>query len=645
MDAILSGVGLCAMLIVPGYATFMAFREPIKHLKISFFEYVFFWVLIGALMISLIAFTLAALGYFSLFNLLALVLAYTVATVLLGEKKNLCPRITLNLQTSRIDDVQLLFLFLLAAILFLHPFEYLSLHRDAGVLFNTGVHIAKTGSLVFTDPILKDMPLSARKVFYQFGQIAQTKVYGLQFPLHSLYVTDLQTGEVRPGYLKLYPVWVAIIYSFLGLRGALYTVSLFGILSVIGIYLTAKSLFDSKIGTIASILLCLNFVQIYFSRLPGAEILFQFLTFGGIYSFVFFYRTNNTLSGIISALCFGELFLTRLDAVLLIVPLSLYMIYEVIKKKIRKRIVFHLTFLLLLLFSVIYYIRIEEVYITAVMKGFIAEEIFGEAAPGANNLIANIERLGWYAGDLTILLACVGVIFILQKDRNIPTYLFLGIGLSYFLFYLNNVHNIIVNPWVMRRYVSVTVPFLILCATYSLRKICGRMSRGKTLGILLICYLVIFSIVTSTTVINHVDFEGLTGQAEEFAGYFDDEAIVIFNNDMQKTTLSYPMKYIFNKNSILLPREPTTIEEISEYVKMCRIWDGEGRKIYVINPSDGFMRSLSEFGVEFVYVTKYTTDVPYLKTSVDSFPSEIDYIKTDLQVYRLQLRPDLLVGE
>jgi hypothetical protein len=311
-------VTLPLIFFIPGYVTFTVFKvNKIENPKLSFFETVFLQILCSICITGWVALTLAEIGHFSLWFLSALLLSYSLLIVITFKIKiSSCtlPRLKRNLET-----IFLILIIALAIVLFFHPSQEINLQHDIGVYINTGVNIAKTGSITIYDPILRTMPDSLRDDFYHIFDEPYPMYEGKQFPDFSIINSDL--GIVLPFQPPLRQVWFAIFYSLFGLFGGLYSQPFFGLVAVLSVFLVGKSIWNWRVGAIASTLLTVNFAQVFFSQYTSPEILFQFLTFSGIATFILFLRHHNGFFGIVSAMCFGQLFMTRIDAPFILIPL------------------------------------------------------------------------------------------------------------------------------------------------------------------------------------------------------------------------------------------------------------------------------------------------------------------------------------
>jgi hypothetical protein len=592
-------------------------------------------------------------------------------------------------------------------VLFFHPFENITLFYDAGPIVNSGVHIGQTGSIVIYDQILAGMPDSIRPIFYQMTPESVPRYYGLQFRDFGLYITDLNRGRIIPQYLQLFPTWIAIFYSIFGLEGFLYVTPLFGVLSIITIYFIGKNLFNWKYGVICAFLLCANFIQIWYSRYPGAEMLFQFLFFSGILLLILFDKTNSMFFGIFSSLCLGLLFLTRVDAFFILIPISIYFIYLKLTTRLGKNhLIFLICFSCVVIYSILYYYYIAYPYVFDQFSGVIQVikatfPTFYKASPiifllcilsyiGILNrkyIFPSIEKvdkykpyfinfmvfitisillwaylnrydfppgiggsnlmmLGWYITDIGVLIGLIGLILMIYKKPRAHHIFILFISV-FTLFFLIHIQNQVIHPWAMRRYVSVVMPAIIIGIVNMLFLVQKRIS--PRLVALTVVLILLINISASGFILNHTENEGMLDQVGEIANNFDSNSIIIFSQSVLRG-VSFPLKYIYNRNAILLPKEPDD-ENIDEFIEMVNIWHQEEKEVYLVNPSQKLKDKLST-NIKIDTFLNYTIETKLLKhteakstlmgprndptdTSIE-IPSKIKRLSYDLTIYELK---------
>jgi hypothetical protein len=188
------------------------------------------------------------------------------------------------------------------------PHETVMGSQDAGVYFNTGASIVRTGGILLQDPLLPTVGAAANskeiggKIISQVLVGVAKKEDRFQFVkylrLPGFYIRDndagLTTGEVVPQFFHLFPAWLAIGFSLGGLRAETYVTPLLGILSVFAVYLTALRLFPARrwrwLAPLAAGFLALNGIQIWFSRYSMSEVALEFLAFVALYGFMLLLR-------------------------------------------------------------------------------------------------------------------------------------------------------------------------------------------------------------------------------------------------------------------------------------------------------------------------------------------------------------------
>jgi len=322
-------LALPLLLLLPGYLTlYLPLWGGTSKIKTALGECIFLSSLLSVLIAGWLGLILAQLGLFSLGNLLlALIIYLASCLVFIAVKKINLAFSPLAIRLSW-EDAIIIALLCLSLLLYARPGEYILAWLDPGWYVNAGIHVAKTGSLAGESRIFSSLPPPAKPLFYH--SFASFKEMFPYFPdvesrgiyLMSFAMADPDRGELSAYHPPLFSIWIAIFYALGGLRFCLYAAPLFGALSVLGFYLAGREMFDRKVGLLAAILLCVNFTQIYFSRVPYSEVFSQLLLFSGIYALATYIREHKPLYAVIAALSFGQALLARLENVILILPLA-----------------------------------------------------------------------------------------------------------------------------------------------------------------------------------------------------------------------------------------------------------------------------------------------------------------------------------
>ena len=192
-------------------------------------------------------------------------------------------------------------LLLAGALTFSHPFETIVGGEDAGIYFNTGGLIARTGAIRAIDPGLGafgDAPRdaaaegAARHVLLPPPDRGGQDKRFLFLDWQRLSGFNLVPGAgntVTPQFLHLFPTWLALWATFGGGVGAMvYGGAAFGLLGVATTTLLARRLFGTAVGLLAGALLAFNGLQLWFARQALTEVLLQALLVGGLFAWALF---------------------------------------------------------------------------------------------------------------------------------------------------------------------------------------------------------------------------------------------------------------------------------------------------------------------------------------------------------------------
>lgn len=232
--------------------------------------------------------------------------------------------------------------FALAILLFARPAEYVIGNSDAGTYVNTGANIARTGAIAIHDTQVAQLEPDPAKTFY--WQLINPFMLYKQVRLPGFFIADQAEGLVLPQFLHLYPLWLAVWDSLLGVERGLYATPLIALLGSIAFYFLAKELFGKRVARLAFLLLVVTVPQFWFARYPVAEAMTQFLVLTGMYALL---RMNRPLysaltqgrdigSALLAGIAFGELFLVRSDSVLFLAPLFMYGLGLILLRKWRR---------------------------------------------------------------------------------------------------------------------------------------------------------------------------------------------------------------------------------------------------------------------------------------------------------------------
>ncbi len=200
--------------------------------------------------------------------------------------------------------------------------EYIASQRDPGEHVNIAVRLAQEQGLRFIDPDFQDFDKDRQKLFLPV--LLENALYLEAVPGFSL--LDAETGEMLPQYLHLFPLWLSLAFKLWRFDGLFGFNVILGLLSLVLLVALAVEIFRSRtIGLMASTLLCLNLGQIWLVRSPFSETLAQVLLLAGVWMLTLTLSRRQGGLGFLSGLVFGLSLMVRIDSVLAILAVSLFL--------------------------------------------------------------------------------------------------------------------------------------------------------------------------------------------------------------------------------------------------------------------------------------------------------------------------------
>ena len=549
---------LFLVFFLPGYALFNAL---IKHkiTELSFSESLFVFFVTSLLISGWISLLLSSLGLFSILNLVAIIIIFSIPLIGLKFFYKSKP-VPLEGPKINRNSIILVSLILTSTILFFQPY-FPEVGLDSIIIISHAVNIAKTGSNVAFDPLIEEVGTEFRDVIYhKYKRYAHYGFQNLEFPGYGFYYNN-NSNFILFQYFDFYPILLSIIYSVLGLEFFLYFTPFIATVSLISVYFLTRRLFGDLIAFISLILLQLNFAQIFFARYPGAEILFQMLVFTGLYALHMWLHFNRSFFAFLSALSFGTLVLVRPDFPLIYPAIVILLSVMMFSKNPKKGfIIFYATFFLVNVASIIYIYKFDLPYFLDQIPHFLRSNTnllisllimptllpvlffipIKKLNPRINpnrtkiifelvtflvflsfifayflrpqievnfNKIITIYLLEYSLSQIGLVFGIFGIASLLhsfqklEESKKLTIIVFILIGISYTAFYLEQLRNqSIFFPWPYRRYITVIIPFFTILISYTLCKfyeLRKNVRDSKFIFYILIFFLVSYSISTS----------------------------------------------------------------------------------------------------------------------------------------------------
>lgn len=368
-------------------------------------EMLFQSVLISTLLISVLAFSLAQGGCFSLFLLLLLVFGLLVLFAVLLWRR----RIPLALPRPTWADLFPAVLMVLSVGVAFHPHEYLLGSGDAGGYVHIGVTIADTGGIVFSDPELVGLEQGTAQRELLFPDMPMPGMEARYFHFPVFLIGNWEQRQIVPQFYHLFPTWIALGYSLLGLRGSLYITPLFGVLAILSVYFAGKQVLGRWAGLLGSLFLSVNVVQMWFSRYPTSEIMTQYFVFATVYLLTLWLEPSlmpkeTAWWGVLAAGALGTLLVTRVDSQVTLLPIALWALYKLLFRweDFRAHWPFFLTLGLALAYFLFYVFRISGRYTLGSLLGLYYYLLYprtfflvGGLGLGGFLLVVFLGRRGW----------------------------------------------------------------------------------------------------------------------------------------------------------------------------------------------------------------------------------------------------------
>jgi len=485
---------------------------------------------------------------------------------------------------------------------------------------------------------------------------------------------------------------MAIFYSLLGPSGALFATPLFGALSIWVFYLLGRRLFSQKVALTSACLLALSFPQIYFSRASYSEALTQFLLLSGLYTLALFLDSQRRPCLLLAGLCLGETLLTRLDSLILLVPLLILIICWLVQGHGQRlawlllpfgAVAVHaLTYLLTLgrpyigatfeilrLFSRLdfTYLLLASLLITVPLLGLVyalrtwrrVSPWLGKATPwgvavasilvfavagwdyfirpmhpGAGLDHEALVRLGRYLSPLAIWLSIFGLVKLLHLDLSPKSSLLLIFASPFALVFLSRQMVGPVYPVALRRHMIIEIPALLLLVGYGLLQWRRPTRLLKATQAVALTALFVFLVVSDLPYLRYAEAEGAAGLLQRLDSFFGKSDVVLFEPISEHSQVGWfasPLWSLYGKNALLFCNEE--IDEEALYRAMA-VWESQGWRVYLVSQSGSPSVPLAES-----YSLDLALQEEWVSSIIGQSPTDFAYIwRFDIPFYLYRLR-------
>ena len=656
MNIVPAGLAVIAGIVVffvPGFV-FIALLARADREETPTDEALYLAVAVSVATSAWVALLLAEAGHFGLVAAAVLMAAACGLGALLGRRRLRWP----IPRPRRWADLFPAVLVLAAALAFqAKPGEYLVGGRDPGTYIATMGLIGRTGGIVFVDPVVRSIPREDVELFYRHPDNPDFS-WGrfMGFPLERP-----ETGRVFPEFFHLFPAFGAYLFQAMGVRGALATPCVFGILGTLGVFFAVRRILGPGPAFLGSLLLATNVVQVWFARYPVSEPVSQFLIFLGLLAFSRWEENASVPFGILAGAALGLSLLVRIDSILIGAPLLLYLLVRRAHGDLPwRKAAGLLTPLALLtghaaihaafwsrkyLLDIVmrpYWRQPPEVWVAAGLLVAAALVAAGRLGPrlvrwledrgaslraAAVSLVAGLAlyayfvrpllsawaggdgnnkgdaltnpallvalgfrrlaahdsqafvRLGWFVTPVGLALGVLGLVLAIRSWRS--RYLFPVLtALTFSLFYLYKIRVFSDYFFALRRFLPVTLPWLLAFAALALLWIAAKGTAGRVAAAALTLFLGVSFLKDTIPVARHVDWVNAVKFVEDVSRRFGPEDVVIFEQVQSVHLLSLPLWAVHGTNIVELARFNPDPERLRHLIQA---WRGRYRNVYFVH--------------------------------------------------------------
>ncbi len=228
-----------------------------------------------------------------------------------------------------------------AFLLHAKPSEYIVGGRDPGAYVSAMGVIARTGSITHRDPVVVSIPAEDLPLFYanldeppfRFTLEVNEDRPQASWPRFMGFELDHPTsGLITPQFFHLFPSFGAYLFETMGVRGALATPPILGILGTLAAFFLGRRMFGTAVALIGALGLATTVLQVWFARYPVSEGFSQFLILAGLLAHRLDQESDTRAFGWLAGALLGLTLLVRIDSVLLLLPLTLWVALQFLSR-------------------------------------------------------------------------------------------------------------------------------------------------------------------------------------------------------------------------------------------------------------------------------------------------------------------------
>lgn len=328
------------LLLLPGLV-FLSLLRPSDRDRLGLDLRLFLTGAISVAFSSWLALLLAELGVFGTARAAAVEMVLASLALLAARLLGHRPSLPFGRPKSLSAVLPALLVAIVAFLLHARPSEYIVGGRDPGAYVSAMGVIARTGAITHLDPVVASIPEEDLSLFYanldeppfKFSLEVNEDRPQPSWPRFMGFELDHpKSGLITPQFFHLFPAFGAYLFETMGVRGALATPPIFGILGTLATFFLARRMFGPTVAILSALGLATTVLQVWFARYPVSEGFSQFLILAGLIAHRQDLESDTRAFGWLSGALLGLTLLVRIDSVLLLLPLGLWAGFQIAQR-------------------------------------------------------------------------------------------------------------------------------------------------------------------------------------------------------------------------------------------------------------------------------------------------------------------------
>ncbi len=328
------------LLFLPGLG-FLSLLRPADRDRLGLDERLFFTGAISVAVSAWLALLLAEFGAFGTVRAAAVEIVLFVIVLLIARLLGRPAAAPFARPERAVTLLPALAIAIGAFLLQAKPSEYIVGGRDPGAYVSAMGVIARTGAITHLDPVVSSIPAEDLSLFYanldeapfRFTLDGDDDHPQPSWPRFMGFELDHpKSGLITPQFFHLFPAFGAYLFETMGVRGALATPPIFGILGTLAAFFLGRRMFGTAVALIGTLGLATTVLQVWFARYPVSEGFSQFLILSGLLAHRLDSQSDTRAFGWLSGGLLGLTLLVRIDSVLLLLPLAFWVAVQFVSR-------------------------------------------------------------------------------------------------------------------------------------------------------------------------------------------------------------------------------------------------------------------------------------------------------------------------